>query len=196
MAVNFTYIVLQSLLASYVTLLLLGIIEVGDPLSRIVRLGLIEMIPLGFGAALANALFAGRSDEHDSLEGTFPRNVGVFTVGAVFVAGTIAPTQEMELIAVHMDWLRHVLLGVFSLVVVYLILYVLEFKGQSGRSTSQWQFEIGTTFIAYAVGLAVSAFMLTAFGHFRGANVSVIVQEILVLAFPASLGAAAAEVVI
>ena len=87
-------------------------------------------------------------------------------------------------------------LGVFSLVVVYLALYQLEFKGQAGRSRSEWKFETGTTFIAYAVGLVVSAFLLAAFGHFREATVSVMVQETLVLAFPASLGAAAAEVVI
>lgn len=196
MAIDFAQIVLQSLFASYVSLLLIGIIEIGDPFSLIVRLGLIEMVPLGFGAALANALFAGQSEEHDSLEGTFPRNIGVFAVGAVFITGTVAPTQEMELISAHMNWFRHVLLGIFSLIVVYLVLYELEFKGQAGRSKSDWEFEIGTTFMAYTVGLVVSAFLLVAFGHFRDTTLPVMIQETLVLAFPASLGAAAAEVVI
>lgn len=193
MIVDLAYIVLQSLIASYVTLALIGIIELGDPLSLIVRLGLVEMVPLGFGAAMANKLL--RGEERDSREGAFPRNVAVFAVGAVFISGSIAPTQEMELISAHMNWFRHVLLGIFSLVVVYLSLYELEFKGQSGRSTDT-KFEVGTTFIAYGVGLVVSALLLTAFGHFRGATVSLIVQETLVLGYPASLGAAAAEVVI
>lgn len=195
MAVSLTYIVLQSLVATYATLLLIGIIEIGDPLSLVVRLGLVEMVPLAFGAALANELFGG-VQQQGSLEGEFPRNVAVFTVGAVFISSTIAPTQEMELISAHMNWFRHILLGVFSLVVVYLALYQLEFKGQGSRSKKDWEFEIGTTFMAYAVGLVVSAFLLAAFGHFREATLSLMVQETLVLGFPASLGAAAAEVVI
>lgn len=50
--------------------------------------------------------------------------------------------------------------------------------------------------MAYTVGLVVSAFLLVTFGHFRDATLPVMIQETLMLAFPASLGAAAAEVVI
>lgn len=50
--------------------------------------------------------------------------------------------------------------------------------------------------MAYAVGLGVSAYLLASFGHFRGATVAVIVQEVLVLGFPASFGTAAVEVVL
>jgi hypothetical protein len=46
--------VLQSVLTAYAVLLLFGIVEVGDPPFLVARLGLLLVVPLGFGAALAN----------------------------------------------------------------------------------------------------------------------------------------------
>jgi putative integral membrane protein (TIGR02587 family) len=193
---EFTEIILQSFVASYITLLVLGIIEFRFAPTMIMRLGLIEVVPLGFGAALANRLFRG-TDEHDTAEeGAFPRNVGVFAIGALFVASTVAPTQEMELISAHMNYPRHALLIALTLVIVYLILYELDFRGQAGRTKSDKWFQVGTTFMVYALGATVSFFLLLGFGHFRGATLALMYQETVVLAFPASLGAAGAEVVI
>lgn len=52
------------------------------------------------------------------------------------------------------------------------------------------------TLVAYAVGVMVSIGLLTAYGHFIGVGVAVMVQQTIILAFPASLGAAGAEVIL
>lgn len=193
--VDFSQILMQSFIASYTILLLLGIIDLNSSIDQVLRLGLIEVVPLGFGAALGNRLL-GNKEEQQMRESRFPQNLAVFTVGAIFLASTIAPTQEIELISVHMDWPRHSLLIVLSLILVYLILYELEFKGQQSRINRELQIQVGTVFIVYAVSAAVSFSMLLAFGHFIDATIALMYQETVVLAFPASLGAAAAEVLV
>lgn len=192
---SFAEILLQSFVASYLMLLILGIIDLSSSLNLVMRLGLIEVVPLGFGAALANRVF-GAEDEQEQQEGQFPRNIAVFSLGALFIASTVAPTQEMELIAVYMSWSQHLLLIALTLVLIYLILFELEFKGQQARTATDWHFHIGTTFVVYLVGAAVSFLLLLGFGHFIDAGPALVYQETVILAFPASLGAAAAEVII
>jgi putative integral membrane protein (TIGR02587 family) len=187
-------ILFQSLLAAYVGLFLLGILAVEDTFGTAVRLGLIEVVPLGFGAALTNQLVM--NDEGNEYENYLPRNVAVFTIGALFIASTIAPTQEIEVIAAQIGWLRTLSIGLLSVVLTYFTLFELEFRGQQGRIDRSRKEQVGTAFTAYAVGVVVSIGLLTAYGHFIGGEFPLMVQETILLAFPASLGAAGAEVVI
>lgn len=195
-AADFAEILVQSFIASYTMLLLIGIIDIGSSLDQVVRLGLIEIVPLGFGAALANQLFKSHDEEEIEHEGDFPRNLAIFALGSLFVSASIAPTQEMELIAAHMDWPRYFLLIAVTLGLVYLILYEVEFRGHHARVQKEKRFQIGTVFLVYVVGITVSFFLLLGFGHFIGATTALVYQETIVLAFPASIGSAAAEVVI
>lgn len=192
---NFTELVLQSFVAAYAVLLVFGIVELGDSPIQVVRLGLIQVVPLGFGAALANQLLQDSDGSH--AENVFPWNLGVFALGAAFVAFPISVTQEVELMAVHAGWVRLAVLVVFSLLVVHLVLHELEFRGHGGRvqDRPEWA-QLGTAFTAYGVGVVVSVFLLAAFGHFAETTLEVAVQETLVLSFLASVGASAGEVVL
>ncbi|PSP65415.1 hypothetical protein BRC77_01675 [Halobacteriales archaeon QH_8_64_26] len=96
-AVETAEIVFQSLLATYVGLLALGILQLGDPVGLFARLGLLEVVPLGFGAAIANRLVGEGADSNR--EGQFPRNPAIFAAGATFVSLTIAPTEEVRVLA-------------------------------------------------------------------------------------------------
>ena len=192
---EYTEILFQSFVAAFLGLFMLGIIEWGDSPMVIIRLGLLEVVPLGFGAALANRLFA-ETEQSTDQEAVFPQNVAIFALGSIFIAGSIAPTGEMELIAAHMTWPRHVLTILVTLGVVYVALYELGFRGQEGRVYESRIYEAGTTFVVYAVALVVSALLLWAYGHFIDATPSLIVQETIVLSFPAAVAAAGAQVVI
>ncbi len=195
-AIDASEILLQSFVASYAILLLLGIVDLETGPSQIVRFGLLEVVPLGFGAALANRVLGESADQAAESEVQFPQNLGLFAIGAIFFGGSMAPTQEMELIAAHMDWTRHFLLVAFTVLLVYLVLFELDFRGQQGRASDDWKEEVGTAFVAYGVAAAVSVLMLAGFGHFVGGTLALMYQETVVLAFPASIGAAAAQVVI
>lgn len=191
---SFTELLLQSFVTAYLVLLLVGVLELGDSLTTAVRLGLIQAVPLGFGAALANAALGGSSGADD--EEVFPRNVPIFALGALFVVFPIAPTQEMELVAAHMTWNRAPLLVVASVAVAYLVLYELGFRDQDARTQREWQYQLGTAFIIYALAAAISAVLLVAFGHHVDTTILEVVQQVVVLAFPASVGASAGEVVV
>lgn len=187
-------ILFQSLFAAYVGLFSLGILSFNDTISTAVRLGLIEIVPLGFGAALANQLVM-EGEDHE-YEDYLPHNVAVFTIGALFIASTIAPTQEITVIAAQIGWLRTLSIGLLSIALTYITLFELEFRGQQGRINRNRKEQLGTALTAYTVGAVVSIGLLAAYGHFIGVGFSVMVQKTILLAFPASLGAAGAEVVL
>lgn len=194
-AASFAELVFQSFIAAYVVLLAFGIVEVGDSLVTVARLGLIQVVPLGFGAAVSNRLLSESGE--DLNEASFPRNLPTFALGAVFMAFPVAPTEEIELIALTAGWARLSALVVLSVLVVHLVLHELEFRGHGSRIEDRpLPVQLGTAFTVYAVGVAVSVALLAAFGHFAGTTPAEWIQQTIVLAFIASTGASAGEVVL
>lgn len=194
-AANFAELVLQSFVAAYVVLLAFGVVEVGDPPIDVVRLGLIQVVPLGLGAAVANRLL--RQSETEVSEASFPRNLPTFAFGAAFVTFPVAPTQEVEVIALNAGWFRLAALVVLSVAVVYVVLYELQFRGHRSRIEDRSRLaQVGSAFVAYGVGAVVAVAMLVSFGHFAGTTVAEWVQQTIVLSFLASIGASAGEVVL
>lgn len=193
-AVETAEIVFQSLLATYVGLLALGILQLGDPIGLFARLGLLEVVPLGLGAAITNRLVGEGADSNR--EGQFPRNLAIFAVGATFVSLTIAPTEEVRVLAARTGPGREVALVCLSIALTCLTLYVLAFNDQGSRLEAARWLRAGTTLLAYAVGVIVSFARLAGYGGFVDATVPTIVQQIVVLSSPASLGAAGTEVLV
>ncbi len=193
--VEFTEIVFQSLFIGYATLALLGVIDLRTPLPVVVRTGLIQVVPLAVGAALANELLSG--DQEELSEAGFPHNLGVFALGAIFFSAPISPTGEIGLIAAQIDWTRIGVLLVVTFSVAYLMLYELEFRGQSRRlqGRSRWQ-QVGQTCIVTVVGLVVAFGLLVALGGIDSEPVATWVRRTVVLAFPAAVGASGARVII
>jgi putative integral membrane protein (TIGR02587 family) len=187
--------VFQAFFVAYVTLFLLGVIDPNDPLPVIVRTGLVQVVPLAFGAALANEVLS--AEQATMSEAEFPRSLAVFALGAVFFAAPIAPTEEVAILATRATWIRLAGVVVATLVGAYLILYVLEFRGQSGRleGRSRWG-QLGGTCMVYAVGLIVAGGMLLAFTQTAGDPLASEVRRTVLLAFPAAIGASGARVVL
>lgn len=192
---DFAELVLQSFVTAYLVLLAFGIVEIDQALGTVVRMGLLQVVPLGFGAAVTNQLLS-RSDDTDE-EASFPRNVPTYVLGAAFVSFPIAPTQEIEVVAVHAGWARLAGVVAISVVVVYFVLYELELRGQHSRRESRsWVMLLGSAFFVYVVGVVVAVTFLLAFGHFVDTTLAEQVQQTIVLAFIASTGASAGEVVL
>lgn len=193
---DFAELVFQSFVTAYVVLLLFGVIDLDEPLVNVARLGLIEVVPLGFGAALANELLTGDGNG-GGLRRSFPESLATFTLGAVFLSSTMAPTEEMERIAAHAGWVRITLLVPVTVALTYLMLYELELEGQSSRRrVGGGLMQVGQAFLVYALSFVVAAGLLAAFGHFSGTTLAAGVEMTVVLALPASVGATAAEVII
>jgi putative integral membrane protein (TIGR02587 family) len=188
-------VVFQGFVVAFAALALLGVLDFADPLSVLVRTVLVQVVPLAFGAALANEFLSGGQEEIP--EASFPASLGVFTLGAVFLAAPIAPTGEVAVLAARASWPRIGAILLASLVVTYLILYELEFRGQQARLEQlSLRRRVGQTCMLYAVGLAVAAGMLLAIGEAGAQPFSTAVRRTIVLGFPAAVGASAARVVL
>ena len=196
-AQDFAELVLVSFVAAYLVLLLFGILDLSTPPREAIRLGLVQVVPLGFGAAVANRAL-GMGEEANGGPKPLKKELGVFALGAIFFAMPVAPTEEMELMAAHAGWTRMVLIVVAAVALTYTALYVLEFRGHKGRSerSDKLAWRLGETFAGYLVALTLGAAMLFGFGHFNGATFPEMVQQTVVISFIASVGGAAARVVI
>jgi len=193
--IEFAEVVFQSLVAGYGMLFLFGILGADDSLGLVVRLGLVELVPLAFGAALANELLSGDQEEMPELQ--FPWNLGVFAIGAVFVAAPIAPTAEVSVLAVRVGWLRLAAILLVTVLVSYAVLYELEFRGQSRRRRDRSRVStLAQACVVYVVGAGVAFGLLYATGDIGAEPVSTWVRKTIVLGFPAAIGASGARVVI
>lgn len=189
----FAQLFATSFLAAVLVLLLLGIPEVVSPAPDLLRLALLQVVPLGLGATLTElALERAEAEENES---SFIREAAVFAAGALFFSLPAAPTEEMQLIAAHAGAKRLALVVVASLALTYLTLYVLEFRGHSGRADGVLV-QVGETAAAYVIALLVALGLLAGFGHLLQATFAEAMQETVTLGFVASLGGAAARVVL
>jgi putative integral membrane protein (TIGR02587 family) len=199
LAVNFSELVLQSVAAALFVLFVYGVVHLSTPGHVAARLALMQVVPLGFGAALANRLLHEMEENEDSAEEvTLLTNVAIFAAGGIFLALPLAVSIEVNLLAAAAGWPRLAAAVALSLVTAYLILYELEFRGQSRRTIDrEWAalVHVGQTFIVYAVGVVVAALLLWGFDHLTF-SLAVDVQKVVVVSFPTTVGGAAARVVL
>jgi putative integral membrane protein (TIGR02587 family) len=202
LTVNFAELVLQSVFAAVVVLFVYGVLDLASSLHVVARAALLQVVPLGFGAALANRLLhEAEDDEEDSAEQQSLRaNVAIFAAGAIFFSLPLGASIEVNVLAANAGWPRLAAIVSMSLVMAYLILYELEFRGQSRRRSGERKLRemlthVGQTCIVYAVGVAVSALLLWGFGYLTY-SATVDVQKIVVLSFPTTVGGAAARVIL
>ena len=118
--------------------------------------------------------------------------------GALFLAFNVAPTEEMVLIAHKMSAWHSIALLLVSLLVMHAFVYALEFHGTASRSPDAtfWSVFVRFTVVGYAVALLMSLYMLWTFGRTDGMALQQIVSILIVLGFPAAVGAAAARLIL
>jgi putative integral membrane protein (TIGR02587 family) len=201
---------LVAMLVGFVTaavvLVLTGVLQLDNSLAEVVGMIAVTAIPCSVGAALAESILGGGGEEaeRDGDAGGEPPplpyagELFLMGAGAIFFAFNIAPTEEMLLIALRLTvW--HLLAAVaVSLLLMHAFVYSVEFHGQHAVSegTPRWHPLVFFTIPGYAIALLLSAYVLWTFGRFEGAGAPTRVALSVVLAFPASLGAAAARLVL
>lgn len=123
----------------------------------------------------------------------------LMSVGAIFLAMNPAATVEMPLIAYKMmDW-QFIFLAFLTLLLMHGFVYSFKFYGQNDRipdNASSWSLFLRYTVVGYAIALGVSVFSLWAFGTLDGLSWEEVVKVMLVLGFPAGLGAAASRIIL
>lgn len=187
-------VMIQSLLAAYVVLAMYGIIAWAEPWMVLVRVGLLQLVALGVGAALANRLL---QDDGGTRRHSLAARLAWLCLGAFLFTLPLAPTEEVPYLAAQAGWARLAMVLVASVFIAYLILFELEFRGQPGRRHGRGvATNVAEAFTVVALALIVSAGLLAAFGQFQGQPPPVALQLTLATALPATIGGSAARVVL
>ena len=193
------------IIASFLILLLFGIVDTSQPLREMVGKVAIQAVPASFGAVLANSQLAGNDGGSGGEEEARRREqagygaeVFFMAAGAVFLAFNMAPTEEMILIAFVMTPWHALALVAAALAMMHGFVYASAFRGTpaSPHGTPGWSLFLRYTVVGYAVALAVSAYVLWTFGRLQDGPAWSYVEMTLVLGLPASLGAAAARLIL
>jgi putative integral membrane protein (TIGR02587 family) len=181
---------------SAAVLWLFGIIDAGMPRSEIVGKIALQAVPGALGALLGRSQL-GRDSAGGHGE-TYPGELVVMVVGALFLSLNVAPTEEMVLIAYRMDPVQTLLLPPLSLLVMHGFVFASEFKGSTPipQETPWWSVFLRFTVVGYVVALLTSVYVLWTFGRFDGVGFDMALAISVVLAFPAAVGAAAARLIL
>jgi putative integral membrane protein (TIGR02587 family) len=182
------------LLAATVILGLFNLLT-GD-LSREALIGrvAVQAVPAALGALLARSQFGGGRprEEREAFRG-YGGTLFMMLVGALFLGLNLAPTEEMVQIAYTMTpW--HAL-GLLILTVATMHAFVYG-HGSGDDRAPWWSLMLRFTLVGFALALATSLYVLWTFGRTDGVGGAPLVMSILVLAFPAGLGAAAARLLL
>jgi putative integral membrane protein (TIGR02587 family) len=184
--------------SSAIMLGILGLFKPGMSWHEMVGKTAIQAGPGALGALFAQSHF-GTSKEKDRRreQAAYVEHLFFMIVGALFIALTIAPTDEMPLIAFMMRN-AHILVALaFSLILLHFFMHGIGFEGHPAAEPGR---AIGTFFrlsvVGYGLALAVSAFLLYVFGRFDDTQIAAEIHMTVVLALPATVGAAAARLIL
>jgi len=180
-----------------ILLFLLSVLDTHATLDQTLGQVLLQAIPGAIGALLARRQLseAEASEEQREEQASYPGELFLMVAGALFLALNVAPTEEVLLIAVRATPWHTAGLLLLSLALMHAIVFQVGFAGQEEADQPVTAF-FHFTLAGYGLVLLVSLFMLWIFGRTEGQALSEIVSMVVVLGFPAALGAAAARLLV
>jgi putative integral membrane protein (TIGR02587 family) len=184
-----------------VMLFLFGIIKPGMSADELMGKIALHAIPCSIGAILARRQLGGeQTHKEQKRQDQYGGKIFLMGVGAIFLAFQLAPTEEMVLIGHQITGWHAVALAVISLGIMQAFLYTIEAKGKGRQSIFSpgvfWNVFMRLTIVGYALVLLLSLYVLWTFGRLDGTAFSEAMMSILVLGFPAAVGASAARLIL
>jgi putative integral membrane protein (TIGR02587 family) len=192
-------------------LVLLREIDLTTSINESVGKIIFESVPFTLGVAVANSFLSGDRDggNHPS-KSSSPQSknseinatladMGATAIGALFIAFTIAPTEEVPMLAAAMTppWLLATIAT--SLLISYGIVFVAGLTNQTKRYQQEGLFHqpITETLVAYIVSLIAGLLMLWFFDRLSFEDPwTVWLSQAIVLGLPATIGGAAGRIVV
>ncbi|ELR97871.1 TIGR02587 family membrane protein [Gloeocapsa sp. PCC 73106] len=170
-----------------------------------------ESAPFSLGVALANSILSGdRNQATNEQNHSSPQfktseinatlaDIGATLIGALFIAFTIAPTEEVPMLASAMTppWLLATIAA--TLLISYGIVFVSGLTNQAKRRQQEGLFQhpITETVIAYLISTMAAALMLWFFHQLSPEDPwTVWLSHAIVLGLPATIGGAAGRIVV
>lgn len=188
-------------LTSAVVLSLFALIGPTLSFDEVLGAIVIQTVPASFGAVIAQGQL-GQSDETDKRRNRQAGYLGqllFLTSGAVFLSFNIAPTEEIDFISASMTPLHAIALVSVSIAAMHAIVYSVGFEGQSAARPDDyrfWSVFVRNSLVGYAIALLVCAAMLWTFGRLDDLGPAAALRLVIVLGFPAAIGAAFARLIV
>jgi putative integral membrane protein (TIGR02587 family) len=182
-----------------VMLSLFGIIKSGMAVDEIVGKISLHAVPGSIGAILARRLLEVEETKKEKRRRQwYGAKIFLMGVGAIFLAFQLAPTQEMVLIGHRMTAWHAVALTLISLCIMQAFICSVERRGRQRLFAAGffWRVFLRYTIIGYGLALLLSLYVLWTFGRLDDAAAAEMIMSVLVLGFPAALGAAAARLIL
>lgn len=199
------------LLLSFFILLMLNRIQIGaSSLDEIMGKVIMEAMFVSIGVSIGTAqLGSSEKDEgEDSASSREERNghknrsgrsamIVLALCGSIVVGGSVAPTEEVFMIALEAKPFQILWMAIASLLMSMVVIYFSNFKGTEKREKMPTLYEIVfETCLIYITALVASAFVLWYFGGFANQSIWNIISQCIVLGVIASLGASAGRLLI
>ncbi len=192
-------------ISSAALMFLFGLVDFSMSAYEIIGKISIQSVTAAIGAMYAQSELGGAADKNGNKksdkkkeETNYRGELFLMTIGAIILAMSPAPTEEMYLIAFKMSDIQTILLVIISLLMMHAFVYSVGFKGeeQEQKKWSLWLLFLRFTVVGYAIALLISLYLLWIFGSLDGMSLKEIIKVMIVLGFPAALGAAASRVII
>jgi putative integral membrane protein (TIGR02587 family) len=203
------------LVMSFCILLMLNIIQLGENspneiMGKVITEAMFVSIGVSIGTAqLGNSAKEEIGEEEDKepsdaeKEGKERRSSKVALVvlalcGSILVAGSVAPTEEVLLIAVEAKPLHILIIAIASILLSLVVCYFSDFKGidrPDDQPPTLYQI-VFETCLTYCAALIASAFVIWYFFGFSETGFWNIMAQCIVLGLIASLGASAGRLLI
>jgi putative integral membrane protein (TIGR02587 family) len=143
------------------------------------------------GGAEADVDADGEDDTNRPVSDSYWGQVVIAFCGAVLLAGNIAPTEEIMVIALESTVWKLLALAGLSMVLGGVILYYANFVGAEHAVASNFTEICRDVVTMYAIALLAAALMLWFFGRFADPALDLWIAQTIVLGAAATLGASA-----
>lgn len=185
------------IVTSLVVLAALGLLRGGMPAAEIVGKTALQSVPASIGAMLGRSQL-GHEETDDGKKGTYPGELLLMATGALFLSLNIAPTDEIVVLAYKMTAWHALVVALLSIALMHGFVYAVSFIGghELSPETPWWHAFVRFTLPGYVVALGICVFTLWIFERLGDSSVVEIMLSVIVLSFPASLGAAAARLIL
>jgi putative integral membrane protein (TIGR02587 family) len=174
----------------------------GMPIDELVGQVAIQCVPASFGAMIARKqLGSGEADDDEELaerSAGYGGQLFLMLAGALFLAFNVAPTEEMMLISYQMDAWHSLAMILASLGLLHALVFTVGLSGQEAAPDGYGRVRLFLIYTVpgYAIALLASTYVLWTFGSIDGASLATVAKVVVVLGFPAAVGAAIARLVV
>jgi putative integral membrane protein (TIGR02587 family) len=184
--------------AAAAVLPLFGALRWNMPLDEIAGKVALQAVPGSIGALLARSQLGARDEQDRDAKESYGFEIFLMVVGGLFLSFNVAPTEEIQVIAFRISAWQVLALVALSLAAMHAFVYFLEFRGahQIPEKASGLGLFLRYTVVGYAMCLLVSLHVLWTFGRTDNMALPQVLTMVLVMSFPASLGAASARLIL